>query len=111
MGAEQNALGSAEAILREGKLCTPSFLPICLPILLLSSIPLRSRALARGWKRQIRLKGADLAAGTEASPILHQNPQGKIQRDSDSGPRLSTARAALKMEKSNNFTRTWSDLF
>lgn len=70
-------------------------------------IPLQLRALAQGWKTQIRLKGADLAAGTEASPILHQSPQGKIQRDSDSGPGLNPARTGLRMEKSKNCTRTF----
>lgn len=55
--------------------------------------------------RQIRLKGAELAAGTEAYPILHQSLQGRIQRDSDSDPGSSPARAALRMEKRVNFIR------
>ena len=56
--------------------------------------------------RQIRLNGEELAAGIEASPILHRSPQGGIQRDSDSDPGSSPARAALRMEKSDNFLRT-----
>lgn len=101
------AIGSAEAIQREGKSSVPPHSSWFLShVLLHFSIPLQLRALAQGWKTQIRLKGADLAAGTESSPILHQSPQGKIQRDSDSGPGLSPARAVLRMENSKNFTRT-----
>jgi len=88
---------------RRKELCAPSCLLISLSR---TPSPFLHPTAVKGFGTGMKDKGADLAAGTEASPILHQSPQGKIQRDSDSGPGISPPRAVLRMEKSKNFTRT-----